>query len=140
MLASFIASIINKVEIINEICFAWIKNFKLGFIICLFIYLPMKIGFEYPWFNSHLELEINEEIILSTFITLIIKRIWDYKWFFSLGSNHQTWIHDLSVHLFPNKDRIWNSDFKFSLSAIDKWGNIAFKFHCYNYQQILHYE
>jgi hypothetical protein len=73
MLASFIATIIKKFEITNEICFAWIQNFKLGFIICLFIYLQMKIGFEYPWFNSHFELEINEEKILWTFITLIIK-------------------------------------------------------------------
>ncbi len=74
MLASFIATIIKKIEIENEICFAWIQNFKLGFMICLFIYLPMKIGFEYPWFYSHLEQEINEEIILWTFITLIIKK------------------------------------------------------------------
>jgi hypothetical protein len=50
----------------------------------------------------------------------------------SLDSNLLTWVHDFSVHLFS----IWTSDIKFSLSAIDKWGNIAFKFHCYNYQQI----
>jgi hypothetical protein len=73
MLSSFIDIIIKKIENRNKFA-ALIQTLKLGFLICLFTYHPMRAGFDIPGFNFKVlllelfnKIEIRSEISLPRF-------------------------------------------------------------------------